>query len=526
MSSLLILRRWLICATLLVLLSACASVTKVEDPLSLGAGSQLSPVVISITTNTGEVSGSDSLAVYRIRPAGAAGGLDEIYVLKQIATGMSRDTSLFVGSLPPGQYALANLSDSKHNKMLRMQGKYSWIGAFEIRERTPADLGRLLLTPVNRHVVVGRSKLVTSNAALLKQYSPEHARLFGDKPASGWVKAPNSDDMVESYALARPVGADCVTERADGSVLAASRLGTVLIRSTSGRWTAVRSAGLDSLLCVTAADLPDAELLAVGEFGTLLRKAPGDDKLVRIDTGNLPPGSLFGIAGNARSGWFVANQRGAEVTVFHTPRIDSGNWTALRKENVGNNFWIGLDQFWMWPTSDGFAYVTSTGPLHAYHYASGTWSEHKTPGAVLIAVAPGLDNSVGVLTSPGAGFAGIFASVHFSTDQGASWRTVEAPYKIKISPVQQTADGSYLMAGGVMSASELQVSNDQGKTWRHLGPYELGRRLVPLKNGTLVDLDLGRYGIFAIRSSADGGKSWKYEYSNFDRQYAEAERGK
>jgi hypothetical protein len=30
------------------------------------------------------------------------------------------------------------------------------------------------------------------------------------------------------------------------------------------------------------------------------------------------------------------------------------------------------------------------------------------------------------------------------------------------------------------------------------------------------------YGIFSIRSSADGGKTWNYEYSNFDPRHAES----
>jgi hypothetical protein len=68
---------------------------------------------------------------------------------------------------------------------------------------------------------------------------------------------------------------------ADGSVAVASRLGTVLMRSQQGRWRALRAPGLESVLCVLPVDLPDAELVAVGEFGTLLRKARGSDQCCR-----------------------------------------------------------------------------------------------------------------------------------------------------------------------------------------------------------------------------------------------------
>lgn len=507
-------------------LAACVSITHVEDPLKLASDSALSPVVISVTTNTGEVRGFDDLSVYRVEAppkAGEAKPTMQVFVLRQIAKGLSRDTSVFVGALPPGEYALLDMSNQVNRKSLRLEGKYDWIGSFAVKPRTPTDLGRLILTPVNLNVVVGRSELVRSNAPLLQKYAPEHARLFGAQADQGWVGPRGTKDVVEDYARSRPVGAQCATERHDGSVIAASRLGTVLIRSQDGAWRAARSKGLESLLCVTPADLPNAELLAVGEFGTLLRKEAGRDELIQVDTGNLPPGSLFGIAGNASNGWFVALQRDDEVILYHTAALESGTWNAVGKASVAHDFWNGANPFWMWNTPSGFAYTGATGPIRVYDYARRTWTERPTPGgARLISVMPGPRDSLGVLTSPGGGFAGVFAGVHFSTDQGATWRAMEVPYKIKFAPVQQTYDGTLLMIGGVMSKPELQISKDDGKTWSHLGPYDLGRQLLALKNGTLLDLDLGQYGIFSIRSSSDGGKNWEYEYSNFDKSAYDA----
>jgi hypothetical protein len=52
--------------------------------------------------------------------------------------------------------------------------------------------------------------------------------------------------------------------------------------------------------------------------------------------------------------------------------------------------------------------------------------------------------------------------------------------------------------------------------------YDLGRQLLLLKSGDLLDLDLGQHGIFSLRHSTDLGKTWKVEYSNFDRRAYDA----
>jgi hypothetical protein len=44
----------------------------------------------------------------------------------------------------------------------------------------------MIVTPVNLHVVFGRSVIVKSNAALMQRFAPEYAKLFGTD-ASGWT---------------------------------------------------------------------------------------------------------------------------------------------------------------------------------------------------------------------------------------------------------------------------------------------------------------------------------------------------
>lgn len=521
-----------LCAAALFSLSGCVSTTVAVDPLKLPQTSDMKPVVVSVTTNTGEVRGIDQITVQRLTEAQLRGERDQQdnYVLKLVAPGLSRDTSFFVGSLPQGEYRFYSLEDSKTRKILYIPEKGHLLGNFVVNGKNPVDLGRLIITPMNTHVVYGRSVSTSANRSLLERFAPEYARLLSGAVDTGW-KAPAANaapvDAVELYATARPVGASCVTELADGRVVAASRLGTVLVRSTSGNWAALRGPGIESLICVSAPAEPDAELVAMGEFGTLLRKPAGVNKLLPVDTGNLPPGNILRVYGNSRTGWFLALQRGNDVTLYQSASLDAGKWSPIRSESVANSAWSGATEFFMWPTTEGFAYAVSAGPIHFYNLANKVWTERPTPeNARLIGVNPSPTGALLALTSPGGGFAGAFASVFISKDQAQSWQPLQVPFNVKAFPPVQAADGTLLMPGGVFSNPELQGSKDEGRTWAHVSKYELGRLVIPLRSGALIDVDNGQWGIFSIRHSNDGGKNWDLEFSNFDRQAYNASQNK
>ena len=512
-------------AVLLAVLAGCASVSVATDPLKLPAGANQSPVVVSITANTGEVQGFTTMTVHLVPPKGRESDTTQYFVLERKAPEMARDTALFVGALPPGDYEFSALSDTRTNKILRLNNGSKLLGTFPVEAGKPADLGRLIVTPVNSRIVFGRSARIASNTLLLERASPQHAALFARTPASGWGHPRLPDDKVEEYASAPPLGANCATETADGAVIAASRLGTVLRRAPGGRWGAWHGPGIDSLLCVTPADLPDAELLAVGEFGTLLRKPPGEDKLLPVATGNLPAGNIVAITGNRKAGWTVGVHHGNTLTVLHTADLHAGDWKPIETIDVGFSFWTGLQNFWMWGDSQRMGYTVTAGPIHELDYASGKWTTLDTPNKARLhdfAVEP--SGAMGVLTSTSAGVAGIFAGVFVSNDRARSWQPVEVPYNVKVSPIRRDYAGTMYMAGGAFSEPELQVSKDGGKTWTHAGKRGLGRQLLPLRSGELLDFGGAEHGIFSIGHSADGGRTWEVEYSNFDRKAYEMQR--
>lgn len=506
-----------------LLLGACQSTTTARDPLTLPTNSGLSAVVVSITANTGEIRGFTRLSVHRLPAPGEEGQVAQYFLLERQGEDMSRDTALFIGAMPPGRYAFSRLDDDRTSKHLWLRENGKLLGEFTVEAGTALDLGRLIVTPVNNKVVFGRSVRVASNRALLERLSPAHLPLFAAGPVIGWGRERSDGDKVEEYALARPVGAACPTELPNGAVVAASRLGTVHYRSVEGNWRALRGPAIDSLLCVIPADLPNAELLVVGEFGTLLRKPPNEDRLVPVETGNLPPGNLIRIAGNRKAGWYIALEHNKQVTLFHTPDLASGKWAPLQTLDIGFDLWHGKNQFFMWSDAQGLGVANTVGPIHRLDYASGTWTRHDTPGkARLTAVSADPAGSMSALTSPGGGFGGVFADVWISNDKALSWQPVTMPFKIKTAPVQRAWDGAMYAAGGGIGKGELQVSKDQGKTWTLLTEYELGRELLPLRSGKLLDFNFAQFGFFSIGSSADGGKTWVTEYHNFDHQAYEA----
>lgn len=508
---------------MLAVLTGCASNQIARDPLREPPKSGEAVTVVSITINTPQVAAVDGIQLERVKPAS---DIKSFFHLRVVAPGLARDTSLFVGVLPEGEYQVVRLDHFASQKYLPIGSAQSArIGSFSVAGGRPVDLGRLIVTPVNTNVVVGRSSLGSDNQDLLRRFAPEHAKLFGEQvPSPGWLQAKSDSDWVEAYAFDRPTGASPGPVGADGRVVAASRLGTVLVRDPAGRWSALRSGKLESLTYATPVDLPDIALVAVGEFTTFLKQRRGSTRLEAIDPGNLPKGNLVFFAGNAQAGWYLAAQVGSKVRLLHAKALEGGDWQQLREEDVGFSFWSGANPVWFWPTRAGMAYATAAGQFHFLDFGTGQWDSRRSPdGARLISTSPNPDGSLGVLTSPGGGLGGVFAKMHLSRDEGRSWKLIPSgDVSVKIMPPAALADGSLLMAGGVFSNPSVYTSKDDGATWTRMGETRLDRTLYPLPSGPILAVDHGQFGVFSIASSSDRGATWKVEYSNFDRQAYEA----
>lgn len=518
------LTRSLIIGVLSSVLTACVTMTA-SDPLKTKLREDESTVVVSVTSNSAQFKGVDSVAVEKVNSGGRQ------YAMNLIVPGMARDTSVFVGTLPEGEYEFAEFIDRKSNwKVSTTSGTREKIGRFKVIRGQVIDLGRLIMTPANYRVIFGRSTKVSSNQRLLEQFAPEYAALFRGKVDSGWLSPIPSTESAEEYALWRTVGFDNPVELADGTLLGASRMGTVLIRSPIGKWRTVRTGGLESLLCVLPVSQPDATLIAVGEFNTMQRLRPGDTALTPIDPGNLPAGNLLFVAGNEGRGWYVAQQQDSKVTIYFSHKLEKGDWQPQREETVGKSFWNGANQIWFWHGRNGFSYAVSDGRINHLNFDSGAWSTVRAPKEHRITdIYSNPDDSIGILTSPGGGFGGIFAGVFLSQDQGVNWKEITPKYKIKISPPLRIRPDTMMTISrdsAFTGQAELHLSHDDGATWTMLPKVRLGEHLVPLRSGRILSVSPGNFGVFSISMSSDEGQSWPVEYSNFDSALYEAQQRK
>ncbi|MQA19219.1 sialidase family protein [Rugamonas rivuli] len=498
-------------------LGGCAVNTSVADPLKLTAQSTDLPVAVSITANTDEISGFNTIKLRRMAEGEKPGGvklLAEHLVMRRVAPGMARDTSLFIGALQPGEYEFVELIDTSSNKLLRVYSS-GMVGTFKVESGKATDLGRLIVTRANFSVDFGRSAHDVSNAELINRFAPEYSKMFGAGASPGWSGPRSERDKVEEFARAHPFGAQCAAELPDGRVAAASRMGAVLLRSKQGRWSTLNAQQTETLSCVLPVTLPDAELIAVGEFSTLLRKAPGSDSLVPIDAGNLPPGNLLRIGGNPKDGWYLMHWKGRDLTIFRARQLEGGDWQAVHKVVLPGSLSRSDAVFWPWHDARGMGFSLPDGRMGQLDYDTGKWIERKPPGkAKLAAFLHAHDGTESILVA--AGLLGKFPDPYFSRDRGQSWTLMVSPLKVLVSPVIPLNDGRMLMTGQVYGKRELLASSDDGKTWASYADYNFSGGPAMLPSGLMLDIQSSHQGVVTIRSSADSGKTWLQEYSTFD----------
>ena len=505
-------------ASLLIALSLLSPVANAESPPDV-------PVVLSISTNTAVITGFNDIRIHRNLPPNHNEGMfaKENFTVLRATRGMARDTALFVASLPPGEYNFS-LFSSAQGKTLSV-GENNLLGKFVVTAGMPVDLGRLLLTPFNQKVLIGRAAHSTSNAELLRIALPEKAAQFSGTTSQGWIEPMTEDaQSLERHALASTVGADCATESADGTVYAASRLGTVLIRSPKGVWRSVHGQRLESLLCVLPVNLPDTELVAVGEFGTMMRKPRGQDVLVSINPGNLPLGDLDGIEGSEAAGWFVRHRRGNNVTLFRSPTLEAGNWTPVFKNDADVNASHRRESMFLWHTPSGMGYAGAQGPVKSFDQATGQWSDMTLPAnfkRVMNVVAA----TNGDLSLQAASDSFIMIETAFvSRDNGRNWNKVPTRV-VNLAPQMKIFhDGTLMMRNA--NGGMLETSKDDGASWTIAGTLPNGGTILPLRSGALLNMVTSPYGWFTIDVSQNHGGTWSQEYSTFNSRFYQAQQKK
>ena len=480
-----------------VLLTGCGVTTqksRLAAPLSAGA----SPVTVSITLNSRDIAPFDRITVKHV-------GSNEERAVWLMAGMASRDTSLYMDVLPVGEYQVVSLENTTSGRKVKLVEGARLLGNFRVNGGGPVDLGRLILTPINHKVLVGRSKHAINNSTLINHYAPQFAQQFSKEPAGGWLDARNPADLVEEYAMSKPTELTCITEKDNSFVMAGGRMGALLLRSAKGDWTNLQSKSVAALNCATPVDLPNEDILVAGEFGTLLGHIKGTRDLRRISTGNLPFGNLLRVLGSKEHGWYIARQEADDVTLYYSPELENGNWTEVRH--------VPGSRFWIWPTPGGLAYTNGINSIESLEFASGKWSSSAMPDG------KGFDFTI---SPTGMMFVKKWMSRHVSYDAGKHWEELKIELGSGVSPtgaIQQMSDGSLVVMATTRpgDGSALYRSVDKGQSWQEVKRFDSYYWVKALKSVPLLQVE-DKFGspYMDVRSSSDG-KNWMLEYSSFDR---------
>jgi len=506
-------RARLAAAVFAALAAGCVAHLPTRETLAMGEGA----VVISVTSNSELAAPLQSLQLNLL----GSEQTSAMVRLGPVTEGLSTDTTLLIGTVPPGVYNVDQISFTDRKYLKLSKEARAMLGEIRVEAGKVHDLGRLLLTGVNSKLLLGRSPTTTSNTALLGRFAPLQAALFQGSSVAGWTGPRQEGDRVEEYALSIPTGIQGLLELPDGRVMAPSRLGTVIVRDLRGSWTAWRTGELESLAWIAPVSRPDGALVAVGELnGIYLFDSRG--KARRLGPGNLPVGSLVFVHGDDAHGWVVALKAGQAVALYRSPRLEDGDWT-LEATETWPEAWLPWPTFLPFRTASGFGIAAGDGTVSFYDAKGRRRQDARGPPEIssIVEIAPNGDRALGLISS--RGFTG---QLWVTRDEGASWARIEGPGTQKISSPVPLASGRVLLETG-FSTRELRATSDGGRTWEVLdGDFHPDNTFaVTAKAGAFAIVSGFRSGGFvSIRRSGDDGKTWRREYSNFDRQAYEAEK--
>lgn len=524
-----LLSSWLVCSLFLAGPASAAQVIQAFPPSERAPSEDEGVLTLSVTVNTGAVGQFDKLVLTRadVTDPKAPEAKYE-YHLSEVTGRVARDTSLFIAALKAGDYQIVRMEDTDQ-LMGFTPGKASrTLGSFKVSPGKLTDLGRIVVTPLNFKMGVGRSQLVTSNVQLVSRFAPSTGRFYQSTLTNGWNLPRFEGDFIEAFALSHPIGATPPVELADGRVAAATRMGSVLLRGLDGRWNRLHSGALDSWMSVAPATAPDAILVAVGEYSNIAKIDPAG-VFHPVDRGDLPIGTLIFIAGDMAHGWVVALEANKTVTLYRTNSLDKPSWTPVLTDKLITSYWSGAQQLWLWPTKGGFGYARSTGEIRFYDMAKGVWTDRTSPDKkVIVTIHQSPNGELGILSSPGGGFAGITATAWLSRDGAQTWQMTTSPYKVKVQPPKFTASGLMIQSGGVFGKAALHGSRDDGKTWTVLSDKVAATDAVVTMPSTGL-FKFARSSLYGapdyemISHSQDDGATWITEYMSLDRALLEAQ---
>lgn len=515
-----------IVALWLVLLAGCVAVPTVTPTRSL-MEYQADPknegvLVLSSVVNTGEVG---QILTVRLQaqdaplPSGKKPGqvLPPEFTLSNQIGGKSRDLSLFFGSLPAGRYKVIELSFGF--KYLNLRGS-PMLADFVVEAGKTTDLGMIVLTAANFKVLVGRSHKYKNSKWLTDRYFANEP-LLSHSQEGGWSQPIPADDVAEAYALTYTQGISSIAEINTNEVVAGTRLGKILARNTEGRWRVLAQTGTyDAVTFVSPYTGQPAEtVLALTDAGEAYKVS--GDKAEPVSLGNLPRGRVFFLDSNASgSRWLVGVNHNDKAELFTSSSLENGQWTSLFADDVSFSAWSGMRNAWATKAPNGVIFASSIHPeVRCFDYTTEQWTSLAVPDkrtVIDLKVNP-TTGKIGLLTSPGGGFAGIFAKSHIANGCAGAWQTIKTPYSVEVAAPIWLNDDALAVVGGVFGDEGIYVSTDNAKTWTKRGKESvLSDNFYQTVSSGLFLVSKGMYGFELVSHSGDGAATWKLELSSFD----------
>lgn len=508
-----------IAVMLLASLLACASAPKIHtgrsvndynnDPLNEGM------LIASSVVNTGEIGQIQSIQLLRTNLA--ADATKKEYLITNQISGKSRDLSLFFGALPSGKYRIVQVNSG--GKYVRYDTPSPWLGEFEIKAGQTSDLGMIVMTAANFKVLIGRSRKFTNSSELIQRFYADNATL--SNRINGWTTPISETDYSEFFALKHVQGIGNLAELPSGEIVAGTRLGTLLIRDTQGKWRiAYRKDFYDAFTFVASLPIDhNADFMAISDNNESYVFESG--VLKPFELGNLPNGKItFLDSDKSASNWYIAVNEDKKFNLYHSTKLENGDWKKVDSSDISFSSWSGQRNAWAIKSKTGLILGSSEKPvIRCLNYQTQQWTTSKIPNERTLTDLKTniITGELSILTSPGGGFGGIFAKSYMSPACGSAWEQITSPYSVEVAAPIPLNSRDIAVLGGVFSDEGIYGSNDRGKNWKKLTDQSVLTHnfFITQRNG-LVVIDKGNLGVESVRQSDDDGKTWDLELSSID----------
>jgi|GEM_PF-3487152 len=455
---------------------------------------------------------------------------DDVYVELSDTAPATASYSLFMGTLPPGQYEIAgveSLGPAPGNfgilpALIIMamasdsQNLNSKFGTFTVNPGVLSNLGTIVSSFSDRKDEPMRVAVLSDEfgrGAALKDVEPSSYGRLKAMPVSSWDKAPESGEGVAALANIRKFATSVTSleNMPDNQLAVGSALGTIRLRKADGLWVSMAVPGLDTLTYVRP--LEGGKILAATDAGRyyvwqadkgvwLENQAFSNDyRILRVE-----PMGTHGYALVAATTTMPTLAAPMRTKIFFKKTLDEpGSGKEIME--------LGFSALGAIPMHfDGehlqvyFNHVGISRTLDRYKIHPASMQQTKDEMNFWAFGISSLQDGTLVMDRMN----GLSNYVSISSDKGASWKHGETagPHSVRFIDANVGYGFSTVSTGWSTVTSILNKTTDGGKTWVKLGK--------PIETHGLLHVRLVQGAVFVytskqLLSTNDDGENWKVE---------------